>query len=321
MEQNASSKPLPQSLPGAIPPLHAPVSAGPATSQGPHIKTEPDAIGQSGLPTMNGMIPPQSATSQSARERAARELQHRYGAAAAGSVNQLQAQSQGALGIPGQQQQRPQGPQIANGQASHPRHQSRPPMNNTQADGAGDDPMSEWKAEVLRRRQAAERPNGEGGSLLRDQLQMQMLQLEGGGLLRPLDEHGSPRPHALPDLDNTASADSSTVPRAPHAQVDGADDDFKVEDDEDAINSDLDDPDDPIDEEHEGDDAVGQVMLCTYDKVQRVKNKWKCTLKDGILTSGGREYVPDVAPSPQRRRIIANFNRYVFHKAQGEFEW
>jgi transcription initiation factor TFIIA large subunit len=30
-------------------------------------------------------------------------------------------------------------------------------------------------------------------------------------------------------------------------------------------------------------------MLCTYDKVQRVKNKWKCTLKDGILTTNKKE--------------------------------
>ncbi|KLJ08778.1 transcription initiation factor TFIIA large subunit [Blastomyces silverae] len=71
--------------------------------------------------------------------------------------------------------------------------------------------------------------------------------------------------------------------------------------DEDAINSDLDDSEDMLDDHNDGDDAVGQVMLCTYDKVQRVKSKWKCTLKDGILTSGGKEY--------------------VFHKGQGEFEW
>jgi len=38
-----------------------------------------------------------------------------------------------------------------------------------------------------------------------------------------------------------------------------------------------------------------------YDKVQRVKNKWKCTLKDGVLLVNGKEY--------------------VFHKATGEYEW
>lgn len=64
----------------------------------------------------------------------------------------------------------------------------------------------------------------------------------------------------------------------------------KEDDDEDAINSDLDDPEDPLDDEDNGDESVGQVMLCTYDKVQRVKSKWKCTLKDGILSTNGREY-------------------------------
>ena len=86
------------------------------------------------------------------------------------------------------------------------------------------------------------------------------------------------------------------------AQLDGGndsdDDDDKVGikddpdiDDEDAINSDLDDPDDNVPDETEEEGNQGEVMLCTYDKVQRVKNKWKCTLKDGVLTTGGREYV------------------------------
>ena len=74
------------------------------------------------------------------------------------------------------------------------------------------------------------------------------------------------------------------------AQFDGpGGDDDAEEDDEDAINSDLDDPEENEAEENDAEDAVGQVMLCTYDKVQRVKNKWKCTLKDGILTTGGKE--------------------------------
>ncbi|EME46425.1 hypothetical protein DOTSEDRAFT_110198, partial [Dothistroma septosporum NZE10] len=72
--------------------------------------------------------------------------------------------------------------------------------------------------------------------------------------------------------------------------------------DENAINSDLDDSDD------EGgagmgddDDEEGDNILCTYDKVQRVKNKWKCTLKDGVMSVNGKEW--------------------VFHKGMGEFEW
>ena len=69
------------------------------------------------------------------------------------------------------------------------------------------------------------------------------------------------------------------------------DDDLAGESDEDkdAITSDLDDPDDNVIAEEEDDEGNGQIMVCTYDKVARVKNKWKCTLKDGVLTTGGKE--------------------------------
>ncbi|KAK6522627.1 transcription factor IIA subunit alpha [Arthrobotrys megalospora] len=71
--------------------------------------------------------------------------------------------------------------------------------------------------------------------------------------------------------------------------------------DEDAINSDLDDTDDePVDDEDDG-EGIPQIMLCMYDKVQRTKNKWKCWLRNGVLTVNGKEY--------------------VFGKATGEYEW
>ncbi|KAJ3162603.1 listerin E3 ubiquitin protein ligase 1 [Geranomyces variabilis] len=83
-------------------------------------------------------------------------------------------------------------------------------------------------------------------------------------------------------------------------QHDGVDDDDDEDDDDDnddgGINSDLDDDDsedDSYDPQH--------LILCQYEKVNRVKNKWKCALKDGIITVNGRDY--------------------VFNKANGEFEW
>lgn len=76
--------------------------------------------------------------------------------------------------------------------------------------------------------------------------------------------------------------------------------------DSDAINSDLDDSDD-----NEEDDADGNedgeaemeqnIMLCLYDRVQRVRNRWKCALKDGIMNIDGKDY--------------------VFQKANGDSEW
>jgi transcription initiation factor TFIIA large subunit len=66
---------------------------------------------------------------------------------------------------------------------------------------------------------------------------------------------------------------------AGNAQHDGpgSDDEDGVKDeefDEDAINSDLDDPDDGLNDEEDEDEGLGHIMLCMYDKVQRVKNKW-----------------------------------------------
>lgn len=84
----------------------------------------------------------------------------------------------------------------------------------------------------------------------------------------------------------TSSSSAHATPRIP--QLDGESEDEVA--DEDAINSDLDDPEeDEIDNEDE--DEVPQIMLCMYDKVQRTKNKWKCVLKDGVLTINTKEWV------------------------------
>ncbi|KAJ3187918.1 transcription factor IIA subunit alpha [Gaertneriomyces sp. JEL0708] len=73
------------------------------------------------------------------------------------------------------------------------------------------------------------------------------------------------------------------------AQVDGVDDDDDEDDEDDneeGIGSDLDD-DDSDDENAD----ISNIILCQYEKVNRVKNKWKCTLKDGIITVNGKDYV------------------------------
>ena len=82
-------------------------------------------------------------------------------------------------------------------------------------------------------------------------------------------------------------------------QSDGAADEGE---DDDAINSDLDDPEDELNSaDEEEDDEGGMIMLCLYDKVQRVKNKWKYVLKDGIANINGKDY--------------------VFSRGTGESEW
>ncbi|PGH28165.1 hypothetical protein AJ80_00055 [Polytolypa hystricis UAMH7299] len=277
----------------------------------------------SGHPAMTTMAP--MAAANLAQQRAANALQQRYGAAAANQIHQLQAQSQAALSLPGQQQQQQQQQQrfqqAPNTQLQdakpvpHYPNAGQPPqqnssLGNAQNDGASD-PLLEWKAEVARRREAAQKQDGAGDRALREYVMSRALDLEGGGLMTPLDEQRGlskgkkrkvafsvqPTLSAEPTASDAATASMASAPASAPAQFDGADEEY----DEDAINSDLDDPEDMFDEDGDGDESIGQMMLCTYDKVQRVKSKWKCTLKDGILTTGGREY--------------------VFHKGQGEFEW
>lgn len=116
----------------------------------------------------------------------------------------------------------------------------------------------------------------------------------------PLEERYMPtaavrlQVHALEVGEGSSTSNGGTFPdigsagsSLARAQGDATGDDDDDEVDEDAINSDLDDPDEPGEENNE--EETDQVMLCTYDKVARVKNKWKCTLKDGILRVDGSE--------------------------------
>lgn len=271
---------LPQPTPPPIPTQHAAAM--------PRIKTEPGSNGQPSLPNMNSQVPMQAPgqapNPQAARDRAASHLQNKFGAAASHSVSQLQSQGQAPQQYAQMHAPNGQIPQIK-------QESSYPSLGSSQTDGASD-PLTDWKAEAARRREAAQ--NGQGDHILREHLKQQMRGLEGGGLLRPLSELGSSSSasrHTAASVNAAAGSGApSSVPKVP-GQFDGADDGSREEADEDAINSDLDDPDDLIAEDAEADESEGQVMLCTYDKVQRVKNKWKCTLKDGILTTGGREYV------------------------------
>ncbi|KAK4672613.1 transcription factor IIA subunit alpha [Podospora pseudopauciseta] len=189
------------------------------------------------------------------------------------------------------QQQMQQRMQLQAQQAQQQRGIAPNNLPNAQTDGPSDDC---WEAVMMRRNaegQAVEMGRVEIDDHLHAQIAARAKQMEGGGLMLPLKQATKVR--SLDNRRNRAAGGPS--------QVDGGEDDMKDEDlDDDAINSDLDDSDDNKEDEDEDDD-MGHMMLCMYDKVQRVKNKWKCTLKDGVLTVNGKEY--------------------VFHKATGEYEW
>lgn len=314
--------------PQQIPPSTVPTSSTPAQSNGAggvRIKTEP-GYEQQGFQA-NGL--PANYGNTIAQQRAAANLQQKFGTGANVQISQLQAQA--AMGTPGNQPQRsPMNIQLPAQMTDQQRQeqaefkrrqqaqqyqnlqhaQQRPMVNNAQTDGA-----DEWDGYVAQRRlDVSKEPDKihEADLTIRQRVEQMNRSMEGGGLMMPL-AHQSKLPqmnrHKIVNADAGASSsysnlagaqssDSKLVPRIP--QMDGNeedDDDDKTgikdelfdDDDEDAINSDLDDPDDNVIEEEPEDGQPQQIMLCTYDKVARVKNKWKCTLKDGVLTTGGKE--------------------------------
>ncbi|KAI6783288.1 Transcription initiation factor IIA large subunit-like protein [Emericellopsis cladophorae] len=248
-----------------------------------------------------------------AAHRAAQNLQQQYGERAVNSINAIQ---QGHHAGHQQQQhqhqhqQGQQGQQVADPQAAYrqqmaaataaQQHASNGQghLQHSQTDGAGEadsdgeeEEEDDFDAILCRKNEAGELQamgRVDIDRILHKQFASKAKAMEGGGLMLPLEE--ATRHKTMPASKRKGKG---------VARYDGDDDD--EEDDEDAINSDLDDPDDVGPDDDGDEDGLGHMMLCMYDKVQRVKNKWKCTLKDGVLTVNGKEY--------------------VFHKATGEYEW
>lgn len=259
------------------------------------VKQEPGIKQEPGVPNYHST----PAGSNLATQRALANIQQRYGDEKASSIGQSHAagaaqrpsQPPQSIALP-QQQYRPPQPNAVPQQPQYP-NSSQPGMRNSQVDGAGDgDEDYDDIQGVLMQRDAAGTLHELGrvdiDRMMHSQILSNAKAMEGGGLMLPLKEATKHR---------TANSKKGKE-RAGVAQYDGEDDDIA---DEDAINSDLDDSDEDQEEEEVDDEGLGHIMLCMYDKVQRVKNKWKCVLKDGVLTVNGKEY--------------------VFHKATGEYEW
>jgi transcription initiation factor TFIIA large subunit len=269
---------------------------------------------------------------QGGAARAAQLIQQQYGQAASASVNAMQRGS--GLALPGGKQENPPSLHLP-GQQYSPQHQqalrqqqqqlqqqqaqpriklenesprlaqgSFPQPNYGQTDGAGDDAFDQWQILLAQRRALHAEHGDRADRMMRDQVLQSSAELQ-SGLMMPLDELPSNKrlKRTITSSTHSATASGSSIP-----QFDGLADDedeekpeIKDEVDSDVINSDLDDDDDGQGELGEDDDEQVDTILCTYDKVQRVKNKWKCTLKDGIMSANGKEW--------------------VFAKGMGEFEW
>lgn len=294
-------KPVPQTLPSNANAINTPPPPQQAPSA-PPLKGESSTAFQSQLPPPQNYQVPSFPQGQplTARERAAQNLHENFGHRAGAQIAQLQSNQSR---VPLQPAGSPTGSFIKQEDGQAPLsgvqdyhtgvpQQSAAPIRTSQTDGAGEE-RDEWTAEYARRKALANSHGAEGDRLMKAQFMAKQQELEAGGLLLSLDERKNLNRMALRRVNNLQGNESAglppvQLPSIARAQGDAAGDDDDDVEDEDAINSDLDDPDDLAANEEDGENT-DQVMLCTYDKVQRVKNKWKCTLKDGVLRVEGNE--------------------------------
>lgn len=245
-----------------------------------HIKAEPGVKIEPGTEQTGANPQAQTAPNEIVQQRLAANLRNQFGERASDTIKNLQAGEMRHAAHPQHPgQQRPMGQpttqaqQQANAQAQYRQQVAASTAQQVQAaqNGQGQyPPQMDGTAEeqpysgVLMQRGAdgetTELGRVEIDRMLHAAIEAKAKSMEGGGLMLPLKratkKHGS-------------SQQMSSAGSGP-SRFDGGDDE---EDDDEAINSDLDDSDDNGDEEDDDEDG-GQIMLCMYDKVQRVKNKW-----------------------------------------------
>jgi len=107
----------------------------------------------------------------------------------------------------------------------------------------------------------------------------------------PLPYYPSPSANTIPPVLNP-TLNNRFPPTPPKRRPDPNDD---------TIGSDLDDSEDEGDIDSEDEDEDMPLMLCSYDKVNRTKNKWRANLSHGVVCINGREW--------------------VFKTGSGEYEW
>ena len=215
------------------------------------------------------------------------QMQH-HQAMQAHQLQQMQQQQRSAQGMPAPrtpmtpEQYRQQIAYQTAQQQAQQRAQAQNGVNTAQTDGGGDDVVESIGIIKGLNARGAEVMMGrvEIDGLIRTKIQLMGQSMEGGGLMLPLHKvaksekrQRKAKPSAfLPQHDGGGSDDDDEESK----------DNVKDEElDEDAINSDLDDPDDGLNDEEDDEETMGHIMLCMYDKVQRVKNKW-CVFHDSI---------------------------------------
>jgi transcription initiation factor TFIIA large subunit len=195
---------------------------------------------------------PGSAINPMARERARNLLQQQFGSQANASIQAAGLPQQPRpLSLPGQQRA-----QQSQGQRAPQGYHQQGGLGAAQHDGAA---AAEW-ADLAAQTRAGEADRSRVDGMLREQLDALAADLDGG-----VFSSVSRAPKKKSKRAGQPPAPSGVVP-----QVDGE----AVTAPEDAINSDLDDTDDELDQQQVEDDGVmSEMILCTWDKVNRVKNK------------------------------------------------
>jgi transcription initiation factor TFIIA large subunit len=221
-----------------------------------------------------------------AGHRASGLLADRFGAQANTSIRATGLPQPRPLSLPVQQtgqqqaaqQQRPQHIQLPGQSQQRPQQQGQYPqgsLNRAQIDGAapGDampNMQDRWNAFVSGMRVVPVEERIEADTSLRGMMLAEE-EAEQAQLLIPESQRKKLKQRQRSQKPQTGEPSSSSQASTVGMQVDGGDD---SPGDEDAINSDLDDPEEDLDgdaEEEEG--PLGEMILCTWDKVNRVKNK------------------------------------------------
>lgn len=302
---NAQPQPLANGLPGTSQVAGGYPGRTESVKPEPVVKQEP-GLANTGMQQAPSQVNTYGNASNVAAQRAAAQLQHNYGARAAASINAIQggfgqgAQAQnsqaqprpGTGAQPNQGQRLPQQAQYSQQMPAmqHQQQQQRgaqqpPPRPGQQNNGFPqsqvDGPADEYEGVLMRKDQNGETSEVgrvEIDRMLHDQIAARAKQMEGGGLMLPLKEATKHK--------SIGKKPASSGPSGFDGGFDGVDDDIKREEvDEDAINSDLDDPDEVDIADDDDEENMGHIMLCMYDKVQRVKNKWCVTPRIGFCVT------------------------------------
>merc|ERR1719309_1292294 len=107
----------------------------------------------------------------------------------------------------------------------------------------------------------------------------------------------------LDDLDRMHEVEKEVLLQLDGA-VDSSDEDEDLKSSEDTGEEDDADEDSDSDLDPDGDSYAGDtenVVVCKYDKISRLRMRWKLKLMDGVMHLNGRDY--------------------VFQKAHGEVDW